>query len=54
MEELENIIFFQSQIKGDKIETNMYDKEEIFENCTVQVLTNTLTGEVSVGWWKND
>ena len=54
MEELENIIFFQSQIKDDKIETNMYDKEEIFENCTVQVLTNTLTGEVSVGWWKND
>lgn len=54
MEELENVIFFQSQIKGDKIKTNMYDKEEIFENCTVQVLTNTLTGEVSIGWWKND
>lgn len=35
------------------IETNIYDKEEIYPNCTVQVLTNTVTGEVSVGWWKN-
>lgn len=32
----------------------VYDKEEIYENCTVQVLTNTETGEVSVGWWQNE
>lgn len=38
----------------ERIEVSVYDKEEIFENCTVQVLTNTKTGEVSVGWWKND
>lgn len=37
-----------------KVETCFYDKEEIFPNCTVQVLTNTVTGEVSVGWWKNE
>lgn len=37
-----------------KVETNMYDKEEIYPNCTVQILTNTITGETSVGWWKND
>lgn len=37
-----------------RIETSFYDKEEIHENCTVQVLTNTKTGDVSVGWWKND
>lgn len=37
-----------------KVATNMFDKEEIYQNCTVQVLTNTVTGEVSVGWWKND
>ena len=37
-----------------KVETSFYDKEEIFPNCTVQVLTNTVTGEVSVGWWKNE
>lgn len=30
----------------------VYDKEEIIENCTVQILTNTVTGEVSVGWWR--
>ena len=36
-----------------KVETNFYDKEEIFPDCTVKVLTNTATGEVSVGWWKN-
>lgn len=37
-----------------KVETNIYDKEEIYPDCTVQVLTNTATGETSVGWWKND
>ena len=37
-----------------QVETNLFDKEEIYQNCTVQVLTNTVTGEVSVGWWKND
>ena len=41
----------QSEIK---VETNFFDKEEIYPNCTVQVLTNTTTGEVSVGWWKNE
>ena len=35
-----------------KVEAFFYDKEEIHENCTVQVLTNTKTGDVSVGWWK--
>lgn len=35
------------------IETNIYDKEEIYTDCTVQILTNTKTGETSVGWWKN-
>lgn len=33
-------------------EVVVYDKEEVFTNCTVQVLTNTVTGKVSVGWWK--
>lgn len=36
-----------------QVETNIFDKEEIFPNCTVQVLTNTITGEVSIGWWIN-
>ena len=37
-----------------ELETSIFDKEEIYENCTVQVLTNTVTGEVSIGWWRND
>lgn len=34
------------------VETNIYDQEEIHHGCTVQVLRNSVTGEVSVGWWK--
>jgi hypothetical protein len=33
---------------------NIYDKETIIQNCTVQILENTVTGEVSVGWWRNE
>ena len=32
-------------------EINIYDKEETYHGCTVQVLTNTVTGQTSVGWW---
>lgn len=35
-------------------ETTVYDKEEVIEGCTVQILTNTETGDVSVGWWRNN
>lgn len=35
-------------------ETNIYDEEEIHENCTVQILRNSQTGETSIGWWEND
>ena len=38
----------------DIIETNLYDIEEIHPNCTVQILKNSVTGEVSVGWWPNE
>ena len=31
-----------------------YDEEEIIPNCTVQILRNSKTGEVSVGWWRNE
>lgn len=36
------------------VETNIFDKETIIENCTVQILENTVTGEVSIGWWRNE
>ena len=31
----------------------IYDQEEIHHNCTVQILSNSVTGDVSVGWWPN-
>ena len=34
-------------------EMNIFDQEEIIENCTVQILTNSVTGQVSIGWWRN-
>ena len=30
----------------------IYDEEEIIEGCTVQILRNSVTGEVSIGWWR--
>lgn len=36
------------------LEMNVFDEEEIYPNCTVQVLRNSVTGEVSVGWWRNE
>lgn len=32
----------------------VYDTEVLFTNCTVQVLTNSVTGAVSIGWWQNE
>lgn len=33
--------------------SGFYDVEEIHPDCTVQVLKNSETGAVSVGWWEN-
>lgn len=35
-------------------ECNIFDKETIYPDCTVQILENTVTGEISIGWWRND
>lgn len=32
---------------------SMFDEEEVHENCTVQILRNSITGEMSLGWWQN-
>ena len=32
----------------------VYDGEEIHKHCTVQVLTNSVTGDTSVGWWEEE
>ena len=34
------------------IEIPIYDQEEVYHNCTVQVLYSSYTGDCSVGWWK--
>ncbi len=33
---------------------SIFDEEEIYTNCTVQILRNSVTGDVSIGWWKNE
>lgn len=38
----------------NEIETNIFDEVEIYENCSVQILRNSVTGEESVGWWINE
>lgn len=35
-------------------EINLFDEEETYPDCTVQVLRNSITGSESVGWWRND
>jgi len=37
----------------DHIEMNIYDTEELYPDCTVQILRNSITGDESVGWWRN-
>lgn len=34
------------------IDSNIFDQVETFRHCTVQVLTNSFTGEQSIGWWR--
>ncbi len=42
--------------EGEIIEVHaaIFDEEETYPNCTVQVLRNSVTGDVSWGWWPND
>lgn len=37
-----------------RVDIPIYDQEEIHHGCTVQVLTSSVTGESSVGWWKEE
>lgn len=32
----------------------VFDIEELYPNCTVQILKNSITGEMSLGWWQNE
>lgn len=35
-----------------KAEPVLFDREEIVTGATVQILTNSETGETSIGWWR--
>ena len=37
----------------DEVKLNIYDEEEIHENCTVVIWRNSVTGDESVGWYEN-
>ena len=48
--------FFEVKDESGETVTSLlacYDQEEIYENCTVQVWSNSQTGDVSIGYWRN-
>ena len=40
------------KLGADRVETAVYDEREVIENCTVEILRNSVTGEESVGWYR--
>ena len=36
------------------VHMSIFDKETIIPHCTVQILENTVTGDISVGWWREE
>ena len=38
----------------DSMTISIYDECEIHTNCTVEILRNSVTGEISIGWWENE
>lgn len=46
-------IYYAYVEKPVKVETNIFDEETTYPDCTVQILRNSITGEESVGWRNN-
>lgn len=46
-------IYYAYIEKPVKVETNIFDEETTYPDCTVQILRNSVTGEESVGWRNN-
>ena len=42
-----------TQIETDSVVTNLFDTEEVHEDCTVVIWRNSGTGEESIGWYEN-
>ena len=36
------------------IDVAVYDEREVHTGCTVEILRNSVTGDVSIGWWEED
>ena len=36
------------------VQSSIYDVREVHHNCTVEVWKNSTTGEISIGWYKED
>lgn len=36
------------------VSMSLYDEVEVHTNCTVQIWKNSVTGDVSVGWFENE
>lgn len=41
-------------MKKPEVSISFYDKVTRYSNCTVEVLENTATGEISVGWYRSE
>lgn len=51
--EWEDIVDAPTIIEADDtVKTPLFDIVEEHANCHVQVLRNSITGEISVGWWE--
>ena len=50
----ECVFVVTDETEAQEVEVNLYDTVEIYQDCTVQVLRNSATGQESVGWWRNE
>ncbi len=41
-------------INKTAVQCNLFDERVVYPNCTVEIFRNSLTGDESVGWWRNE
>ncbi len=39
---------------GIEIDPTIYDKRTVFKNVTIEILEDTKTGKMTVGWYRQD
>lgn len=50
----DNSFVWGLNVEDIRIDKDLNDVYRMYPDCSVQVLSNTVTGEVSVGWWQNE